>query len=148
MENVCISPEYRRVNGKMKLTGLNIDCLENILEYLDFGDILTAANSNNRLNKAANYIFVRKYCQKVIFDNIVLIPQDQFHINNEFIKFFDFKTSLQFIRCFGHLVFDINLVQNEPKLDQHIIKYLNEFCFKSLIRISIDYGFIGWDHLG
>ena len=59
---------------KMKLTGLNIDCLENILEYLELGDLLNAATSNKRLNQAANFIFDREHSKKMFrFESIRLL---------------------------------------------------------------------------
>lgn len=48
----------------MKLTDMNLDCIESCLEHLKFNDLLQVAASNKRLNRAANFIYNRKYGSK------------------------------------------------------------------------------------
>lgn len=45
----------------MKITDLNIICLEDIFEYLDVLNLLNVADSNKRLNFAARFVFRRKH---------------------------------------------------------------------------------------
>lgn len=52
------------LNQTIKLTDLNIDCLKNIFEYLNFRDLLSVASSNKRLNHATKFIFDRE-CKRV-----------------------------------------------------------------------------------
>lgn len=49
------------LNFNMRLTDLNIDCLETILEHLKLGDLLNVADANKRLHRAACSTFVEKY---------------------------------------------------------------------------------------
>lgn len=49
---------------KMKITDLNIDCLEAILDRLKFQDFVNAADSNKRIKHAAEFLFLRKYNEK------------------------------------------------------------------------------------
>lgn len=135
----------------MKLTDLNIDCLENILEYLKVGDLLSAASSSKRLNKAANFIFVRKPWQKhVKFTKIHLSRNRLIEFEQNCIEISDLKTSFQFIRCFGHLIPHIEFVfsnQNQSEIDQHVINYISQYCSDSLTKITIENSLKGWEHL-
>lgn len=107
----------------MKLTDINIDCLEKILEYLEFGDLLSAASSNKRLNKAAHYILIRKKWHKsVLLISIRISRKRLIKFKYHWIEINDLKTSLQYIRCFGHLIYEVDFTMSaEQKLDQHII---------------------------
>lgn len=92
----------------MKLTELNIDCLENVLAYLELRDLLSAASSSKQLNQAANFVFIRKYSKKEMnFENIHLKHYAPYKFEQYSIVFSDFKASLQLLRCFGHLVENI-----------------------------------------
>lgn len=53
--------EISNLSEKMKLTNLNIDCLENVFEYLKLGDLISVAAANKRLNKAAKFVFAREH---------------------------------------------------------------------------------------
>ena len=133
----------------MKLTDLNIDCLENILEYLKFWDFLNAADSDARLRKAANFIFIRKTFRTTVhFGNIKLARGRSRNVYWNAIK--DLKTSLQYLRCFGHFVLKINFESSDEgqlDLDQHVIKYISEYCSDSLTSIRVENGLEKWEHL-
>lgn len=130
----------------MKLTGLSIDCLETILEYLEFGDLLNAATSNKQLNRAANFSFHQKNRKKksLNFKNVELSRDRSFEITSQYtISISDLRTSLQFLRCFGHFVYSIDLArfdsstQSQLKPDEHILNYINEYCSNSLTHIKV-----------
>ena len=94
-----------KITAKMKVTGLNIDCIESNFEYLGLGDLLNAADSNVRLRMAANFIFVRRYQNKKIwFREMCISPNRLITIEEEHIKISDLKTSLQLLRCFGRFI--------------------------------------------
>lgn len=131
----------------MKLTDQNIDCLQTILEYLKFGDFLSAASSNKRLNEAANLIFIRKHSRKIVYLKDMCISRDRLLKNELGITIYDLRTSLQFLRCFGQLVFEIEFVKKQPEFDQHVINYINEYCSESIKRIRIENGLNDWANL-
>lgn len=61
-----------------KLTDLNVDCLEHILELLSFRDLLNVADSNKILNSVAFTVISRRYSKQ----NLVLILEgSQLHLN-------------------------------------------------------------------
>lgn len=139
------------MSEQMKLTDLNIDCLENIFEYLEFGDLLSAASSNKRLNRAANFVFVReRWHRSVCFENIYLSQDRLLSINYHRIKIGDLKTSLQFLRCFGQFVLDLEFIlskQKQYEFDQHVTQYISEYCSESLTMIKIKNGLNEWEDL-
>lgn len=125
----------------MKLTGLSIDCLENILEYLDFGDLLNAATSNKRLNQAADFIFDRNHNEEVTYSHgfcliwihfrwIILV----FLISNRFYSIFV---------VFGHVISSITITTSIgplkclPRCYQYIMDYINDYCSDTLTVITI-----------
>lgn len=48
----------------MKVTEMNIICLEECLEHLDLDHLLIAADSNKRMRRAAESVFKRKHSEK------------------------------------------------------------------------------------
>lgn len=86
----------------MKLTDLNIDCLEAILECLEIGDLLNAADACRRLHHAANHLYLRIHGEKPLIDTkYYAVRPIAFAISN-------LKIALQLLRCFGHLVSHTN----------------------------------------
>lgn len=130
----------------MKLTDLSIDCLESILEHLELGDLSNAATSNKRLHQAANSIFGRKHSEKLFhFHNIKLYVGQQIKYRG-YVAMNKWKDNLKLIRCFGHLISDIDLLPKRPKSKslQHVLTYINEYCSDSLIIIKISYAILKW----
>lgn len=130
---------------KMKLTDLNIDCLENVLGYLELGDLINAADANKRLNEAANFVFVRKYNRA----NIRFLPNSScfgisYKKEDKYMYVKGLKVSLQLLRCFGHLISGLACCLI-GKHHHHIINYINEYCSESLKKIEIRYLKIGWE---
>lgn len=114
----------------MKLINMNIDCLENCFEELDFIDFLNAADSNKRLQHAARFVFVRKYRHFSIHFSKRYYGDgdDKFHFYVTSLSIYDLKIGLQFLRCFGDLFssIDVSLV------NQHLMNYISEYCSNSL----------------
>lgn len=139
----------------MKLTNLNIDCLNNVFEYLELDDLLNVADANKQLHRAANLTYVRKYCRKqVIFEHITLSRDRDMYVTDKVISIGDFRTSLQFIRCFGRLICDVKFDSNgsedmtciiNHECDHHVIRYVNEYCSESLIKIQMCTAVGGWE---
>lgn len=140
--------------GKMKLTDLNIDCLETILELLVFGDFLSAADSNKRLNKAANFICNRNHRFKWIFLSLgrvnILKESSSAVIGQKPIQIVGLKTCLKLLRCFGHLISIISIqneIHNQSEHVKQIFSYLNEYCSDSITQIGISCDINGWKNL-
>lgn len=54
----------------MKLTDLNIDCIQSILEYLPYADLSNVADSNKRLLHAARFIFAEMFGDQIRIDTV------------------------------------------------------------------------------
>ncbi|XP_055306465.1 uncharacterized protein LOC129570773 [Sitodiplosis mosellana] len=123
----------------MKLTDLNFDCLENILEYLELVDLLNAADSCKRLNKAAELVFDRKHGKKTVSFGemqistlrLVKYKFGDIHVN-------DLKTGLQLLRCLGRVIHKIcfeQLIFEESiqlEIDRKLATYVNAYCAEYL----------------
>lgn len=103
----------------MKITDMNIDCLENCLEYLSLIDLLNAADSNKRLRHAARYVFVRIYSKRKVHLSLIKLMNKIWNgsqyksgvVSNITGKllFYDLKKGLQFLLCFGDLFSEIDM---------------------------------------
>lgn len=145
----------------MKITDLNNDCLESVLEYLELQDLLSVADTNKCLNIVANYVFRRKHNDKMVHIPVVRISWDRrlkFDINSfGFIQISDLRTILTFLRCFGcfvsHITFKFslniqisnNFARNYFESNQHVMLYINEYCSGTLKEIVIKNGPKDWD---
>lgn len=123
----------------MKLTDLNIDCLEGILEYVKIRDLFNVADSNKRLRHASKFVFLRKYgiCKfRFICESKSIKPRPVRW--EELIRINDLKSILQLLRNFGALIYGIIYYDfNHKNTGQYIIDYINEFCSASLEEIFI-----------
>ncbi|XP_031619215.1 uncharacterized protein LOC116338225 [Contarinia nasturtii] len=139
---------------KMKFTDMNIDCIESCLEHLKLDDLLNAAASNKRLNRAASFIYHRSYSTKLIHLNIVPGNRSlQFRPNSR-IEFCNLMSSLRLLRCFGNLIKNIlisykgvykivdddldDIGINNYELTLRAIEYLNEYCTESSTLIQFN----------
>lgn len=129
----------------MKITDLNIDCLEAILYRLEFQDFLNAADSNKCINHAAKFVFIRKYNKKRLTLRIET-PLGRQYIQNycsfdfssyKSMDIFDLEVALPLLRCFGCVINKIELRFNGTVHDNYITSYLNQFCTDYLKRICI-----------
>lgn len=127
----------------MKLTEVNIDCLTTVLDHLDFFDLVNAAASNKHLKYAAQMVYGRKYGRKVISfqthsQSYVHTSHAQFNEHtSKKIGIEDLRTTLLLLRCFGHLMKEIEYYPVNDKSQPHITGYINKFCAETLIRISL-----------
>ncbi|XP_031639146.1 uncharacterized protein LOC116351205, partial [Contarinia nasturtii] len=148
----------------MKFVDMDVDCIESCLEHLSFDELLSAAASNKRINQAAKFIYSRKFSSKKIsfsvnkgfeaqlVNRIVYFGDDSLEDHS----FRDLKSSLKFLRCFGQLLTNIEILfQNDMQNDmfmfgdfpdgrnapnkfiwtQHVIEYVNEYCAESLLDV-------------
>lgn len=131
----------------MKLTDLNIDCLEAILEHLELKDLLNVADSNKRLCHASKFVYIEKYGSYIIrFCRINKSKQKLIH--NESVRMFEDMIDIDYLKCifqllrnFGHLISQIYylmwFVYSVEEEIPHIIDYLDYYC-----RQTLDYIFI------
>lgn len=119
---------------KMKLTDMNIDCIQSCLKYLKLDDLLKTAASTKRLNHVSNFIYDRKY-DKDVFIKITSQETVQIQQLDECIYMHDLRSSLKLLRCFGHLLSTISIHFSEFTY-QHAIEYANEYCAKSLVEFG------------
>lgn len=132
----------------MKITDLNIDCLEAILNYLDFQDLINAADANKRIKHAAKFVFAEKYSDlKLVFRVLppsmrLIIPNPE--IDDRSMNLFpnhvdvhDLKIALQLLRCFGCVMKKIQLKFSKTVYNQYITSYINQFCADSITKFNI-----------
>lgn len=129
----------------MLLTGLTIDCLEEILEYLELEDLLNTADSNKRLQHASKFVFIRKYGSHEF-----RINHPPFRVNKPSILRFDHYVSVhnlkfifQLLRNFGILMSQINhhdrgVSLGMPPDSNYILDYINDFCGETLSYFQIN----------
>lgn len=87
----------------MILTDLNLDCLETDFEYLGFSDLLNLADTNKRIRRATELVFIRKYQHKKLIINDCL-HDGQIYITDNSIEIHNIKPCLQILRCFGPFI--------------------------------------------
>lgn len=117
----------------MKLTDMDIDCLEAVLERLELEDLVNAADSNKRLKHAARFVFARKYHQLSLnfFTNRYNETKTKYEIKIGYeLGINDLKFGFQFLRCFGYQLYAINYTRGFISNEEHrcYTEYLNEFC--------------------
>ena len=126
----------------MRLTDLDIDCIEEILEYLEFKDILSAADSNNRLRHASKFLFIRKHSNRIFrlysrhacIDLVKIGVYGAMMVKNP-------KYIFQTLRIFGHLISSLDLfLECRALLPDYvnINRYINEFCTETLEYFKIN----------
>lgn len=96
----------------MKLTDMNLYCIENCLDLLQIEDLLNAASSNKRLCRAANSIYDQKHRNKKISFNIQhdICPYNSAVTDrDQTITVYTFRLILMFLRCFGFMVTNVSL---------------------------------------
>lgn len=145
--------ECKRSSERLKLTDLNIDCLEHVFQYLNLSELIAVADANQRLNIAANLIFMRKYSAKTVeFQGIHLsrnrrIKFEMDNFGNIYIG--DLRTCLTYLRCFGHLIAHVTFRfasgRDNSAHELRVLDYINEYCSESLTEIGIKSGPIGWE---
>lgn len=123
----------------MILTDLNIDCLEAILEYLKFEDLLNVADSNKRLRHASKFVFVHKYAERSFryFGTYYqTMPIKNVIPDFERINIQNLKSILQLLRIFGPFIYRIRMNTLIETDIRYIGAYINEFCSETLSDLN------------
>lgn len=139
-------------NGKLKITDLDVNCLEVMFNHLNISDLLNVADSNETLKRAAGMVFLRRYSEKKIWlHKPRLSINRKLHVYSENIMIEDLKTCLQILRCFGDLIGKLEITEEEVSSDWEftekfginqiihnaIMTYVNDFCSKSLKQFAL-----------
>lgn len=119
-----------------KIIDMNFDCIEHVLKFLDFKDLLNAAQSNQTLNLAACTIISRRYSKqnlKLVIDLIEMninLSSDEFKMRAGVIYPLNFETALKILRHFGRICPKININYSYTTLQQRkqLEFYLGEYC--------------------
>lgn len=109
----------------MKVSDLNIDCLEGILNYLPLNDLLNG--------HAAEFIYVRKYSKQELSFDPTFEPNSISMADNR-LSFKDLKNSLRMLRCFGHLV---SKLKYHHEKCFYSIEYIQKYCSETLKEFEI-----------
>lgn len=136
-----------------KITDLNADCIENILELLSFADLLNVAQSNKILNSSACTVVSRRYLKT---ETELYLAESQFCCNHPLgfritrylsrtdFSPLNFRMALRILRYFGRIFSKIvvnyyNLSLTQRQLIEHS---LGENCGKNknsaLVRIVLE----------
>lgn len=150
----------------MKLTDLEINCLEAILKFLDIENLLNAADANTRLRRAATLVFAREYDNiRWVIDELPRHPdpleycQFRWHYDDPFhpaetIDSYGItkrKIAFQLVRCFGSLLRSISCFctypflfnTDLPDVECHFFNYVNEFCSETIGMLKLNVS--NWD---
>lgn len=128
------------MNGSTNITAVYIDCIERILDHLEFADLLNVACSNAHLRDGANRAFVRRYGRKKLrLVDIRVSPDRLFTFEADAIEVGDLRTALQFIRGFGCSITEVEFIHKERyyRHYQRIVDHISEFCADILTEIEI-----------
>lgn len=146
---VCQSKQKSKtkpeVQSVVKTTGINdlkSNCIERIFKYLDPSDLLNLADSTKLLREHAILTFMDKYAgNQVYFHSIRPSRHGWIRIDSEKrIAVDSLASCLRLLRCFGNIITDlkISFVDAAPTHCYRLNRYLNKYCSKSLINISLD----------
>lgn len=145
---VCLNEEVEARETEMserertilKLTDINIDCLEKIFSNLNLRDLLNVADSNKSLKQAVDLVYSRRFGPKTIFFRVIFkLSRDSIEMSHQKIEFNDLRTALQLIRCFGHLISKLEYdhsIDTYPKHRNEVDRYINEYCANSLSELQ------------
>lgn len=128
-------------DNEMKITKLRIDCLQKVFNYLDVDDLLNVADSNKYLKKAAQKVFAKRYGSKILQLHGMQPSQNRILSVSDTIFIKDVRSSLQMLRCFGHLVSQLEISDEYSNTFygfayEFILKYVNTYCAASLKHIK------------
>lgn len=134
----------------MKITDLNIDCLEKIVRQLDYVDIFNVAESNLRLREAAKLAYRIKYWKTgVKIGRIQTNPIEYYHIHDSNCAYIgNLKIAFKLLRYFENsipnlIIFSINFKSHSKLYSQYkditcarLITYDNQYHSEFLTSIA------------
>lgn len=135
--DMFVKEEGSNQTSSVKITDVNIDCLEHVFEQLNIDSLMIIADTNNWLKTGAIRVFIHQFSKKtVILDNIYMNKFGISHSSSQIVVR-DFEKCLKFLRNFGHLIakLHISYLFVDKRYQTHVNQYINEYC-TNLIEIS------------
>lgn len=128
--------------GMISIIDLNVDCLEKIFSFLNVNDLLNVVDSNKLLKQGAEFAFKEKKNTKIILDRLKkreIVHYHDWSPGGDALCITDLNTSLQLLRCFGHLIFSLEIVYTDISANNrvHLDHYIADYCAATLTEISI-----------
>lgn len=128
----------------IRITDMNVDCIEQVLELLDFVDLLSVAESNELLASFACRIISHRFHQQpltLIFHGIKFRWQNynqDFRIENGEIRVLKFRTGINILKHFGRLCTRIIIGYKHMSLKEKrtIEYYLSKYCSAELSSLT------------
>lgn len=122
------------------ITDLDKDCLDYIFRKLNLSVLLNVSDSSKYLKEVAELTYLSKYGKMKV--TITLIRKSNNRIygyDRGYISVSDQLSSLKLLRCFGHLIFNLNFDYNHHKYGQYCMveQYINEYCADSLNEFGL-----------
>lgn len=124
-----------------------MDCLESIFLHSDIADLLNLAHTCKFLKNLVESWFLRKFRKrKMNIQNITISKKRRIFVEKKTIFIMDFRSALQILRCFGHLITDLefnflppyNINQTSYDVYNHrVVAYLSDYCAKSVTKIAL-----------
>lgn len=124
-----------------------MDCLESMFLHSDIDDLLNLAHSCKFLKKLVESVFLRKFRHtKMNIQNITISKNRRIFVKKKTILIMDLRSALQILRCFGHLITDLefnflppyNINQTSYDVHNHrVVAYLSDYCVKSVTKIAL-----------
>lgn len=126
----------------IKLSDINYDCLEAVFEKLEISDLLNLADTSKTLRILIQSRLPGKFnrleCIKI--EKVRPSRNPLILFDGKSCRITDAKSSVRFLRCFGHLIraICIDYEAGFGFLYTKIYQYLNEYCCDNLKRLQID----------
>lgn len=125
----------------MKITDLVDDCLVKIFEHLDVCNLFNVAVANEWLRPAVGAVYKRKFGVmeiRIVANHYASASGLEPYISSKVICIIGLKMCLQFLRCLGPSISNLNIRYYgwHRKQCNHIHHYMNTFCTDSLVNIE------------
>lgn len=134
------SPPPNKEVPATKITDLDDDCLEKIFMPLDLENMLNVTLSNKWLGSAANVVYKRKFgASNVCLHSVRNTRNSSIVCQANTIVIRNFKVCLQFLRCFGSSITNLEIYYGHSKNKRYdyVHKYVNEYCAGSVSDIRL-----------
>lgn len=128
-------------HNPIKITDVNQLCLEKIFIFLNLEDLVNVACANKHLQLATYAPYARKIAKKTTKINLFEDSRSGIIDKEDTVVIENFKTILQMLRCFGHIVTNINVWVATSELHHiyhRVCSYITEYCAKTLQAIEMN----------
>lgn len=115
---------------------MNSDCLMMLLQYLNIEDLRNLSDCNRQLRDMATGVIKRIFNGKLFMHLCDSPYDDKWHKNAAGLFIYDSLFALQFLRCCGDLVSQVEL-EPVPTRENCSLDYMQEYCSESLTDVTI-----------